>query len=515
MSITGFPEVWQNQIQDASVFFGNLQAYLLRSRWFGGKSRQIQSIDLHRVEIVFHTCGAAIWQVNYSDGAFEWYSLALTHQRVEGLPEDAIVSQEKGFGWVDALYTSAFSAWCWNCMVSGGGKHLSGENRLLKEKEFEQARVLKTEQSNSALIFNEQFFFKWFRKVDASVNPDLEIIRFLSEETDFRNIPVYRGKVEWMQPGGSTLLLAMMQDLVPNVGDAWVEFGREVHHYFEEVQLAGFSDGPTPAFEHIPEQLNALIGIPLFRKVTGLATRTAQMHLALASNTRLPDFAPEPFDHGFQLWMYGCLEELCQSKFALLENTLDALSAQDRRLAEIVLQNKNRILGFFHVRLQKPIQALRIRVHGDYHLGQVLSTGEDFVVLDFEGEPDKPHSMRRLKYGALKDVAGMIRSFHYAAYAALRQHHDDPALMLRLQPWAEQWYQYVNRLFLDTYLEVTKGSGLVPPKKQWVPLLQLYLFEKAIYELGYELNNRPQWAGIPLISLEQFVRHYLSEEKKT
>lgn len=514
MSKTDFPEVWQNKIQEASTFFENLQAYLLRSRWFGGKSRQIQSIDLHRVEIVFDTCGTAIWQVNYSDGAFEWYSLALTHQSVDGLPDDAIVSQEQGFGWVDALYTPAFSAWCWNCMVSSEGKHLIGENRLPKDTKFERVRVLKTEQSNSAIIYNEQFFFKWFRKVDDSINPDLEIIRFLSEETTFRNIPVFRGRIEWKPKGGSCILLAMMQDLVPNVGDAWVEFGREVRHYFQEVLSSGFAKDSAPVFEHIPEQLNTLIGMPLFRKVTLLATRTAQMHLALASATQSADFSPEPFDAGFQHWMFGCLEELCRSKFGLLENTLDSLSIQDRRLALAVLQNKTRILDFFQGGLEKPIQALRIRVHGDYHLGQVLNTGDDFVVLDFEGEPDKPHGMRRLKYGALKDVAGMIRSFHYAAYAALRQHQEDPDLIRRLQPWAEQWYQYVNRLFLDTYLEITKGSGLVPPKKQLVPLLQLYLFEKAIYELGYELNNRPQWAGIPLISLEQFVRHYLSEEKK-
>ena len=193
------------------------------------------------------------------------------------------------------------------------------------------------------------------------------------------------------------------------------------------------------------------------------------------------------------------MRTLADRALALLRDRLKALPEEVRGDADKVLTLKNDILSRFRFIIDKKITALRIRGHGDYHLGQVLYTGKDFVITDFEGEPAQPLSERRSKYSPLRDVAGMLRSFDYAALSALRSGDLRPEDMPRLRSLSNGWVFWVSVVFLQSYLEASRSGGFLPAANDELRnLLDLYLLHKAVYELSYELNNRPDWVSVPI-----------------
>ena len=212
-------------------------------------------------------------------------------------------------------------------------------------------------------------------------------------------------------------------------------------------------------------------------------------------------FAPEAFTTLYQRSIYQAMCEQVKRTVILIREIMPSLPEEQKELCSLLLQKQKTILQQFDpIRLEK-IDTLKIRIHGDYHLGQVLFTGKDFVIIDFEGEPSRPVSERKIKRSVFRDISGMLRSFDYAAFNVLQESHSvlRPEDRLALEPWADRWSFYVGQHFIDTYFEKTKGSDIVPEDpKQREHLMRAYLMNKAVYELNYELNNRPQWAGIPL-----------------
>jgi maltose alpha-D-glucosyltransferase/alpha-amylase len=224
------------------------------------------------------------------------------------------------------------------------------------------------------------------------------------------------------------------------------------------------------------------------------------MHLALASDASDPAFAPEPFTMDSQQALEQSMNRLLVRVFSLLRDKLKYLPNEWRGNAEKLAERESEIAARFNAALREPIRAMRTRIHGDYHLGQVLRTESDFVIIDFEGEPARSIEERRVKRSPLQDVAGMLRSFHYAAFAPLlgedRAHGDD---VTRMGVWAEAWNSWVADRYLAKYFATAKDASYLPATQAEVQtVLELHLLEKAIYELGYELNNRPTWVGIPL-----------------
>ena len=225
--------------------------------------------------------------------------------------------------------------------------------------------------------------------------------------------------------------------------------------------------------------------------------------MALASDFGDEDFAPEPFETNFQRGFERSVQELTKRVFGQLRQGKDGLPETVKSRAEEVLSSEQRIAERFHSALSNPIQAMRTRIHGDYHLGQVLYTGANFVIIDFEGEPARALEARRLKRSPLQDVAGMLRSFHYAAYAPLLAGTGtvkmDASNVENLNRWASAWAAWVSDRFLTEYLKLAGKDVFLPPTRaEIMALLQIYVLEKAVYELGYELNNRPDWVAIPL-----------------
>ncbi len=377
--------------------------------------------------------------------------------------------------------------------------------------------VLKAEQSNTSVVYDERLILKLFRQLEAGVHPDVEINTFLTER-GFPHTPALAGVLEYRPERGAPTSLGMLQAYVENQGDAWQYTLDSLSDYLERcaassteapeatlatdaLLLLAEHEAPPRAYEAIGAYLN---------DAWLLGQRTGELHCTLASDAEDPEFAPEPISSFYQRSLYQSMRTLAVQTFQTLRKGQAGLPDAARGLAEEVLGRQGEVLARFQAVTQRPISATRIRTHGDYHLGQVLYTGKDFVLIDFEGEPARPLSERRLKRSPLRDVAAMLRSFHYAVCAALRDQEARgllrPEHATVLGPWASFWQQWVAATFLRGYLEVAGEASFVPTAREELQvLLDAHLLEKAVYELGYELNNRPDWVGIPLQGILQVM----------
>jgi maltose alpha-D-glucosyltransferase/alpha-amylase len=313
--------------------------------------------------------------------------------------------------------------------------------------------------------------------------------------------------------------LAILNQFVPNEGDAWKFTLDHLTHFFEHAvaeqgKMEGLSLPSSPLLDlaepDVPPAVAEIIG-PYLESARLLGQRTGEMHLVLASEPERPSFAPEPFSRLYQRSLYQSMRSLTGQVFQLLRQRLQTLPEGTRPEVQKVLDQEAKILERFRSLMDMKITAMRIRCHGDYHLGQVLYTGKDFVIIDFEGEPARPLSERRIKRSPLRDVAGMLRSFNYAAYSALFSQRDSglirPEDLAFLESSAQFWRLWVSAAFLKAYLgEASKGNFIPRAKREVQALLDIYLLEKGVYELGYELNNRPEWIMIPIQGIRELIR---------
>jgi maltose alpha-D-glucosyltransferase/alpha-amylase len=367
------------------------------------------------------------------------------------------------------------------------------------------SQVLSAEQSNSSMIFDNKFFLKLYRKIEDGVNPDVEINRFLTERTDFPNVPAFIGAIEYRRAKAEPAVLCLLQRAAANEGDVWTRTVDAVGRYYERVlgRKADLQNETAPPGALLDE----LIGGIYPEKVKLFAQRTGELHLALASCPDDPAFRPEPFNAMAQRSVYQNMRASLRRAFTLLEKKLADLPMAFRDEAKEVLGAEQEILSREKRLLDRRTNAAKIRIHGDYHLGQLLYTGKDFVILDFEGEPARALSERKLKRSALRDVAGMMRSFQYAAYSALWQ----PAMRSEdvpfLERWADFWYRQVASVFLQSYLKTTGNAIFIPQNSEDLQImLEAYLLDKAVYEIGYELNNRPGWVVIPVRGIKHILK---------
>jgi maltose alpha-D-glucosyltransferase/alpha-amylase len=369
------------------------------------------------------------------------------------------------------------------------------------------------------VVYGDRFILKLFRRPDVGVNPDLEIGRFLTERAPGVHTPATAGYIEYQPRRGQGATLAILQQFVPNEGDAWSYTIDSLGAYFERVLSQ--SDLPLLGAPVPDDQTMDLVSVevpPLAADLLGgylqsaelLGRRTGELHVALSSAPEDPSFSPEPFTPFYQRSLYQSMRGLVANVFPLLQKRLWSIPEATRAEAEAVLGAQDRILQRLHSVTDQRLTGMRIRVHGDYHLGQVLYTGKDFVIIDFEGEPARPLSERGLKRSPLRDVAGMLRSFHYAAYSALFQQAAmgvvRPEQMEQTERWARFWYAWAALAYLRGYLAEANAVPILPQTPEELQtLLDAHLLEKAIYELGYELNNRPDWVAIPLAGIRQLI----------
>jgi len=438
-----------------------LPAYLRGQRWFGGRSRRINEVHVSDSVTIADTVLKMV-DVQYQTGDAETYALPLSPNR-----EGRIV---------DALGEPTFNHLLLEAIARRRRFHgRTGDVVALPTHELARLRgaddlaprLATAEQTNNSVIFGERLILKMYRRIEDGPHPDLEISRFLTE-VGFPNIPPMAGAVLYRRDRGRNSALAMLQAYVPNQGDAW-------SHALTEIAADAVDR----------ERYRPLAEL--------LGRRTAEMHLALASRSDDPAFAPEPTLTHDARSVYQSIRSLGGQVMPLLRERLGQLPPGACEDAELVLGSWDLLHARLRGLIGRQISARRIRCHGDYHLGQVLFTGGDFFIIDFEGEPSRPLRERRLKRWALKDVAGMLRSYAYVGEAS--ELPDGP-----------EWARYAGEAFMHAYLERAAGAPFLPGSAgERDLLLDAMLIEKALYELRYELSHRPDWVHIPLRGLRELA----------
>lgn len=474
--------------------------YLQRQRWFGDKARSIVHVTLDDLGIA----GApqdegervmlGIVRVGFEIGEESFYFLPLSLGDQSPQDDRSIALFEGGSQtWVlrDAAGSRGFHAWLLDAPVdpvalsSARGSFVwtttPDVSASSKRASLTASRLSSAEQSNSAVIYGDALLVKVFRKLRPGINPDIEISRFLTELGAFSHFPALLADLMYRAPTGDRFAVAMMLPFVPNRGDAWE---------YLQARLGEMLRGESV-------ELDTIAPLRL------LGRRTGQLHTALASHPSLEAFAPEPASSVDASHWIAALETSIRATFIELERQIDRLPTPLAQVTSALIADQTALLeraqGFTAL-----TGIAKIRVHGDFHLGQVLVTpDEDFVILDFEGEPTRPIFERREKTSPLKDVAGMLRSIAYARAAAVNDLPDEASRTAAADQLAN-WEADARGAFLAGYREETleKGMSFVPADQvAFDAALSAWELDKALYEVNYELNNRPNWLPIPLRAL--------------
>ena len=509
-----------------------LPGFLRSQRWFGGKARAVEAAqvaDRGDFRAGPATAFLVLLDVHFAGGGRDLYFLPLAVASGPAVGRFArdlhpwVVAHLRGPGGDAVLHDAlADDAVCTALLAAAGeGREVStrdGRVRGLATAAFARLRgdpgyplpVVRgpATSSNSLVFFGRRLLFKLFRRLEEGTNPDFEIGRFLTEEGHFDRTPAVAGAFEYARADGRRYTLGLLQELVPNQGDGWRHAVEELGRYYDRATARMGGPDPTrpdprPLVELAaadpPPAAIETIGTYLHAAVT-LGRRTAEMHLALAADPADPAFAPEPHTPGDVAALRAEIDEQAARAFAALRDTVGRLPAEVAGRARQLLADGPAAVARTVPADARVPAAEKTRIHGDYHLGQVLWVENDYVILDFEGEPTRTVEARRAKFSPVRDVAGMIRSYHYAAYAGLfAATQTRPDDFSRLVPWADLWFQWVSAAFLRAYTAAAGNAPFVPQEAaEFAGLLGGFLLAKALYELVYELNNRPDWVRIPL-----------------
>jgi maltose alpha-D-glucosyltransferase / alpha-amylase len=516
----------------------SLVPFLQRQRWFAGKARALRAVR-------FLDWGVArkgpdplfltIIEADYQDGGRERYFLPLA--LVSGAAADAAVAETPHV--VIARLTGARKG----IVVDAGASRTAGE-ALIEAFDGEQtvrtkrgvARARRTpvydelrgaapltphrlqaEQSNTSLRFGDRLVVKLFRRLHNGPNPEVEIGEHLTLRVPFKRAPRLAAYVEYEPAGEAAMHLGVAQELLKSQADGWTHALAELGRFYDEVEHRGAPPDDLLQPGRLLE-LSAAVTPRVMSELAGsyidsaaiLGRRTAEMHLALAMDTTSEAFAPEPFTRDDLARVAADAIGQGKRAAALLDSHGETLTPEVAAMGRDLVERAMAALRTVHAAdASRPPEftAARIRVHGDYHLGQVLWSESDYFILDFEGEPDRSLEERRHKESPLKDVAGMLRSYGYATYAALFAHATGRAGdQERLEHWAAVWRRWVSAAFLRGYLAAAGPATFIPADPvQRARLLDLFVIDKALYELNYELNNRPDWVRIPLRGLAELL----------
>jgi len=522
-----------NQLEQNSVQFATLKKslpaqiaeFLRDKRWFGGKALRVRSIDIEDlVPLAAHGASAlfVFARVNFESAPSETYVIPLLTQNLsEGAQlvsplSDALKNDNVLRVLYDAIERESVS-------LGALGEIRGLQTKFFRQNSPEDVQLLVPnpiggEQSNSSIIFGQKWILKVFRRMQEGENPELEVGRFLTERTTFRQFAPVGGWLEYRDRSSARKTLGVLQRFIANDGDAWnytlsalSDFWREAPKRFDQIAEAAPKDLDSQASNgaEISPVVAQLCGDYLAAAAL-LGRRTAELHQALASDPNDPAFAPEPFTPEVQMHIRDTLITNANSTLDLLRSQLEAFAPGIRGRAQMILDGQEKIVSAIHAAFDRPLTGLRIRIHGDYHLGQVLRAQNDFIIIDFEGEPGRPIADRIVKRSALQDVAGMLRSFHYAAFGPLLAPIGETPQgdAMQLAVLARYWNRWVSRSFLRGYFEAAGDSAFLPKNQaERQSLLQVSLLSKCLFELAYELNNRPDWLRVPLAGITEYLEN--------
>ena len=430
--------------------------YVTRQRWYGAKSRTVshsEVLDTVTIRQANPQLSLALVEMRFDTGTHDVYQLLVSSdtegEPIDGLAKDAGIARE---------IVSAMRAGATLQGSEGLAEFTPAEDFSALGRELGAVRLVSSEQSNSSVVFDDALILKVFRRLEPGINPELEMLRFLTEQ-GFRNIPALGG---WYAYSGGplTATLGLLQEYIAGAIDGW------------ELALGEISSAPESFLDRLGR----------------LGEVTGHMHTALGADANDLAFAPEePSVESLGLLTATVDEEIARVFLSLPDD--------DERLAPIVGRGEE-VREQLRLLTHAGSAGRVIRTHGDYHLGQTIWKGNDWIILDFEGEPARTLVERRRKRSPLRDVAGMLRSFAYAATAAE---------LTRGAEVPEDWEERARGRFLESYLETVDATLLPPGDAAIERLLAVFELEKAVYELRYELDNRPDWVGIPVMGIERLM----------
>lgn len=524
-----FDVAWEQLLDDSnfiSVFLSDvLEEYIQKQRWYGGKASKLKYIELSeyfRIQQNEEVYYGLILEVNFVEAFYQHYFLPIAFVTDENFAEkDRIlpisINGSKGYI-IDAVNLEAFRKLAFERIITAEPidrtKVRYHKSALLEDTPYVSSRFMGLEQSNTSIIYNDKYVLKFFRRIYSDKNPDYEMSRYLSEKQDFKNTPPYLGSINIIDSEKDIITIALMQKMIPNEGDAWEYMLKEFQRIFKAFHTKNIDINTVPKTEQflklsindIPPILIDWVGLDFLKKIQTLAKRTAEMHIALGSEFEEMAFTPAHYNGDYEVWLKNRLLYQFQNRLNTVENNLHKLDGVALELAQEFLDKKNSIRKRFVNFDWTKLKGQRIRVHGDYHLGQILVKDNDFYILDFEGEPESTIRDRKVKQPPLKDVAGLFRSFHYAIYTTLFNNPENTSDALFKA--GELLYDYIIGLFLGTYITEVRNANLnIGYNQERIFLLKYALLEKAVYELGYELNSRPQWAIIPLKGISNIINN--------
>ena len=450
-----------------------LMAQLPKRRWFGGKGRTLQGLQVLDHVVIDATepvLIVAVAQVDFDDGGAELYHLPLlvgpdgaTRDAFDDVSRLAVIGELMAHGATIAGRAGSFHF---------GGPGLDP----LSPPGKGGVRAVGAEQSNTSLVLDNEVFVKFFRRVEVGENPDLELNRLLTNE-GFEFVPPHVGEIvyERSDEDGSSIDLAFAQRFVADGVDGWKDAVSHLRRLYDAVGDAPIEEGSIG--EHAGRTLTAL---------EELGDVIASLHVLLSREELEVELAPEQAEHSdLKSWGESARDALHRLVARGVDGIDDLVPAIESRI--------DLLEGL-------PDAGLKTRIHGDLHLGQVMRVPRGWLVTDFEGEPARPLEERRAKHSPLKDAAGMVRSFAYAATAALFERGaPGESEWRRLEPWARAWEEAARDRFLAAYLRTSHEGHFLPADRDAINvLLHFFEIDKALYEIGYELSHRPAWVGVPL-----------------
>jgi len=510
MTVTGnHPPDWEEIAASLS------RDWLKSRRWFRRKSEKIVAVNfMDGVDLSSYAdCGDGrmllmMTEVIMESGRSDIYQLLLCleartqHPGQDGFSVGATYQAREAMD-IPAFHTSVHR-------LVHLGKTLNGRRGTFFFKHYpvqtsRQCRALAQTSSNSLTLVKGDEVIKYLRRVESGICPELEMNRFFAENGNFTNLPALTGSLRYAQEDGREFTLAMVHLFVENQGDLWGRTQEALAFALEsmvrEQESADYSRLQTICRDY-------------FAGAGRLAEVLGDMHRTLASGLGGPDFDPEPISPAdLQAWGRE-MKKNAKTIFSRISQMSPQTTGKLRDFFQDVPAIQRKVhLAFHHLVSLEPEDWIKSRIHGDFHLGQVLKTSDDLFIIDFEGEPLKEQSRRVAKHSPMKDVAGLFRSYHYAADAALftlTEKTELPGHIFQsLESMLREWCRELEEIFLQRYCEVT-GLESTPDLNRFLAVLKL---EKAVYELDYEINNRPDWLPIPVRGIQACLRDIFPESE--